>query len=606
MKTTLLLLLSISFTVNLFSQKFQEVKGIFPDILYSHVQFLDYDCDNDLDVFVWGVYDKTQEGGRSWVIYSNKGNDQFDSIMVTPLSNYLCSTGPTNVADMNKDNIPEMVSVGTSHTFEFVQFSNNRFNKLPIDVGLIDGSYGCAYDLSFADFDNDGAQEINYNMSIYDTYKNIYKDLNFGRSYYEKPFWLDVNNDGKIDIFNIHIEQYNDYSTSSIYINNGNSFIKNSFDFNKRTASIEAGDYNNDGYEDLLITYFNDKYTSTPTVGLFKNDKKGNFTHVKDFTTPMKAKFIDIDNDGDLDLLLFGHYDNYFDNYLKFYQNNGNDDFVEMQNDSIKTSSNGDIRIGDYDNDGDNDILISSYGDYRTILKLFKNMLVEDNPAKANKTPEIPQNLRSDVNFNQVKLTWNPARDAETPDSSISYNLYIKKSDGSFITSPIADITSGFKRTISKGNAGFKNFYSINCLADGKYYWSVQAIDNSNKGSNFAKVDSFEIKGTTPTDPTQLTAKPISDKQIYLNWKDNSTNEDGFIVEMFSDSIPYFRSAGFYECKIVGPNTNDCYIENLTQNTTYIFRVKAYNCSSFSKSTNTDTTSTYTPPFSKKIVLDNY
>ncbi len=170
---------------------------------------------------------------------------------------------------------------------------------------------------------------------------------------------------------------------------------------------------------------------------------------------------------------------------------------------------------------------------------------------------------------------------------------------------PIADTNNGNRKISRKGNAGFNLFYEITCLEDGKYYWSVQSIDNSNKGSEFALVDSFEITGTTPLPPTELVANTVSDKVIHLTWRDNTDIEDGYSVEMyFEDNLPY-RPAGFYEYIRLNADSTECDIDYLQPGTKYIFRIRAFNCSSFSPPSNTDTISTYPLQFTKKVILDN-
>jgi hypothetical protein len=588
---------------NLYSQRFNQITGLFPSPKYSHVQTMDFDGDNDLDIFIWASWNQSQSYNRNLIVLKNNGNDQFDSLMIDPSISYGSTIGTLNVSDVNSDNIPEILYIGASNpsAFKFAQYSDNKFIKLPV-IGLP----GLITEHDFADFDRDGAQEILFGLTVFDTYKNIYGQINFGNLGNEQSRWIDINNDGKIDLFNIHWGQYDTYATSSIHINTGSSFQKNSFNYTKKTVDIEKGDYNNDGFEDLIITSYTDNFGNNRTSSLYKNNKNGSFTFVRDFSTANKGKFIDLDNDGDLDVVLFGNYElTEFPIYrLKFYQNNGNDDFSEMPNNSILTDDFGQIRILDYDNDGDNDILFSSY-DNKTITRLYINMYVEDNPSKANHAPSIPLNLTEQVNFNSVRLQWNSSTDIETPAASLTYNVYIKRSDGSFLTSPIADLSTGYKKTVGEGNAGYKNFYEINCLEDGKYYWSVQAIDNSNRGSAFAIVDSFEVKGTKPQTPDQLTAITKSDRVIHLTWKDNSAYEEGFIIKMFYDSIPGTRSAGFYECKRVSANTTYCDIENLIPDTKYLFKVEAFNCSSGSGETNSILASTYPIPFSKKILIDN-
>ncbi len=59
------------------------------------------------------------------------------------------------------------------------------------------------------------------------------------------------------------------------------------------------------------------------------------------------------------------------------------------------------------------------------------------------------------------------------------------------ILSPLSDAKTGCRRIAASGNTGHCNSWTIKNLPDGQYYWSVQAIDNSFAGSNFAPSQSF-------------------------------------------------------------------------------------------------------------------
>jgi hypothetical protein len=604
MKKLLFSLLFVGVHLNLFSQKFTEVKGILPSLNYSQVQFLDYDCDNDLDIFLWGVFDPQNETYRDLILYKNNGAGQFDSIMIAPSVRYGSTVGWIGASDENNDNIPEIIYMGEQEALKFSQYSNGTFNLLTDEVlqGITPGGNGA----SFADFDSDGYDELLVGPTLYDTYKNIYEKNIFTDVHSEKTRWIEMNNDGKSDILRIHLEQYINYSTSSIYTNTGSGFKQSSFNYTSEPGNWETADFNNDGFEDLLIFFYPDfDRSNIPIAQLFKNDTNGGLTYVKDICNGTTAQFADMDNDGDLDIVVYGNSDVWDKYHLKFFMNNGNDEFVETENDTLATDEFGDLVIGDYDNDGDNDILVTSYAfGNKKIVRLYRNMLVEDNPAKANTPPSVPVNVHSSVNFNHVRLTWDASTDPEMPSASLTYNVCIRKSDGTFVTSPNADLETGYKRFWRKGNAGYKNYYEINCLSDGDYTWAVQAVDNSNKGSGFSQIGTFSIHGTKPEMPDNVVATPVSHKVIHLQWRDNSDIEDGYIIEMYFDSIPYFRSPGFYEVSRVTASITSCNIENLTPDTQYTFRIKAYNCSSDSPESTEIKASTYPIPFTKTFILD--
>ncbi len=125
--------------------------------------------------------------------------------------------------------------------------------------------------------------------------------------------FVDVNNDGKIDL-----AVANDSTPNYLFINKGNGTFEDdsylsgyALNADGREAAnmgIAAGDYENNGHEDLVNTTFSDDY-----VIVFRNDGKGNFTDlsyevgVAAPTIPFVSfadGFLDYDNDGWKDLFI--------------------------------------------------------------------------------------------------------------------------------------------------------------------------------------------------------------------------------------------------------------------------------------------------------------
>ncbi|MDI6792084.1 MAG: PKD domain-containing protein [bacterium] len=74
-----------------------------------------------------------------------------------------------------------------------------------------------------------------------------------------------------------------------------------------------------------------------------------------------------------------------------------------------------------------------------------------------------------------------------------------------------------------------------------------------------------------PSPPANLTAKPISTSQIELSWQDNSTDEIGFKIERKTVGEAYRQIA------VLGANTTIYLDEGLSPETTYFYRLRAYN-----------------------------
>ena len=101
-----------------------------------------------------------------------------------------------------------------------------------------------------------------------------------------------------------------------------------------------------------------------------------------------------------------------------------------------------------------------------------------------------------------------------------------------------------------------------------------EAIDES---SLMVSPDSGQAKQTPPVTPSSLAAKAISSSRIVLTWKDNSKDEDGFKIYRKEGACD---SADTWSLIITkGANITNHSNTGLRPNTTYSYRMSAYNTS---------------------------
>ena len=81
-------------------------------------------------------------------------------------------------------------------------------------------------------------------------------------------------------------------------------------------------------------------------------------------------------------------------------------------------------------------------------------------------------------------------------------------------------------------------------------------------------------------EPSNLAATKASLSQVNLSWSDNSTNETGFKIERKTAST-------WTQIATVGTNIKAYQNKNLVSNTTYYYRVRAYNAGGYSAYSNT-------------------
>lgn len=204
--------------------------------------------------------------------------------------------------------------------------------------------------------------------------------------------FTDFDNDGWPDIF-----VANDSSANFLFHNNRDGTFTeqglfagvalNSEGRAQASMGVASGDFNNDGYPDLFVTVF-----SHDSATLFKNNGDGTFSDATtaaglgQSTLPYLGwgtGFVDIDNDGLLDLFIAnGHVYPEMDRFAmgskylepkQLFLNVGNGRFREATSEVgggllIEKSSRG-VAFGDYDNDGDVDILIINLNDRPTLLR---------------------------------------------------------------------------------------------------------------------------------------------------------------------------------------------------------------------------------------------
>ena len=176
----------------------------------------------------------------------------------------------------------------------------------------------------------------------------------------------------------------------------------------------------------------------------------------------------------------------------KVYKNQSGTSFVDSDT-SFTGVRLGSISLGDMDNDNDLDVLLTGSTGTEEVTKIYLNT------AKVtNSKPAAPAGLSSVLNGSEATLSWNKATDAQTPQNGLSYNLYIGTTP---LTgnkkSPMSNISTGYRKVVSLGNAGQNSSWTIKDIPEGTYYWSVQAVDNGFAGSLFSGEQIFAI-GNVP------------------------------------------------------------------------------------------------------------
>jgi hypothetical protein len=420
---------------------FTDINADLLGVAWSSAVWGDYDNDGDLDILLTG-YHPDSSSQEITKIYRNDNNSIFTDINAN-IPGF--QVGSADWGDYDNDGDLDILLTGAKSGIPFTKIYQNDGNNSFIEIytDLPNVWLSCAV---WGDYDNDGDLDIlltgytgtggdNHISRVYRNDHGLFTDINAGLIgiCYSSAAWGDYDNDGDLDIaFSGSIE--NGY-VSKIYQNNHGVFTDIHADLDNLTyGSIAWGDFDNDGDLDLLLS----------------------------------------GNTGEINSLKL----------TKVYRNEGNNIFHDI-NVNLTRVSRSSLVWGDYDNDGDLDILLTGDTGNSGISTVYRN-----DCNIINNRPLAPTNLRTSIESEYVDFTWDKSTDDHTPNLGLNYVLKIGNNPGeSQISGPMSN-SVGTRQIARNGYSNLNCSWKIkkSVLANqNEYYWSVQSIDSSLKGSNFAQ-----------------------------------------------------------------------------------------------------------------------
>ncbi|MFK7923836.1 MAG: FG-GAP-like repeat-containing protein [Bacteroidia bacterium] len=400
----------------------------FQDADLGALAFGDIDQDGDQDLLISG-----KGGPVKAALYRNDGSGNFTEIMGTPLINVY--GGSVDFIDVNNDSFPDILITGATS-------SPVRTANLYINDGA--GNFSIAAntpftpsqegDIAFGDVDNDGDQDvimIGYNVSDMG-FAALY--LNNGSGVFTEamntPFealWnggvelIDIDNDDDLDVIMAGTNP-NDNPSTTLYTNDGSgifSLVANTPFDNCAGGNIAYADTDNDGDQDILICGQNDN--GTIISKLYLNDGTGAFSLLSGTPFPGvnlgESALADFDNDGDQDVLILGTGPGGLaDNSIiaNIYENQGANTYILA--DSLFGAYFSSNAFADIDGDNDLDLVIAgtSTGSPVRAARLYTN--ITPNNVSIEASVAVPNSLiypNPAHDQLQIKLTERSAKQYE-------------------------------------------------------------------------------------------------------------------------------------------------------------------------------------------------
>lgn len=486
----------------------------------------DYDNDGDLDIAVLGYY----------VVYNISATDKLilmrnDSLgsggkwkfTYTEVATGTLTAGASDMAWGDPDGDGDLdLAVGSDD--QTVIYRNDS-GSLVLTNTVLPGyweensqAYFNLRSLTWADFDNDSDADLLipsvYDYNTFSFYTALMRnegpdgsggwnftptDTVFAPTMHAQSTWADHDGDGDLDLLLVNHAPLFEEGFIRIYRNEGSGVFTGEDILGTLTiehGEAQWGDYDGDGDLDILIAgnlkETNGTYTPM-ALRIYRNDS-ANYVQIEIIPDPQgegwfdftAATWADYDSDGDMDILLAGHYNSgsQIEGRARILINE-NGLFVDSGNDLPAPHASGD-RAGtfswlDIDGDGDLDYFIA--GEYfvpggNGLVEAQMHLYRNDAPGQ-NFPPALPTGITvTQVADDSVVMSWDEGNDDHTPGNALTYDLKLFH-DNVPVALP--------ERTPEPGNVSAVTGWLFTGLQDGELYsWTLSTVDASYSGSSVA------------------------------------------------------------------------------------------------------------------------
>lgn len=360
----------------------------------------DYDGDHDLDIFVVAKKDYSAIQPSTWSRLFRNNNDGsftdvtreagFANLHDRNLNDPGWELGVKMGAswgDFDNDGFPDLLLTNYNSIQLFKNLGDGTFTEVSQAVGFPASNDCYYYSALWWDVDRDGWLDLfapnwlgctgnqYYHNNRDGTFTEIAEQINLQGNIEGglMSIPIDANLDGLWDIY-----VANDFDVNQLYIQNQDgTFSEQSqsyqVDYNGNDMGIALGDYNNDGRYEIYITNISENRLMVPNSDHTAYENLAEQKGILNTYWGWDTRFVDVDLDGDEDLIALNGYesDNFFYSVLKenfLFRTDITEGQTEFTDISVEAGihENGNsisMATFDYDNDGDHDLLISNTDD---------------------------------------------------------------------------------------------------------------------------------------------------------------------------------------------------------------------------------------------------
>lgn len=465
--------------VALTAQNFTEIQTGMNNFYFSAADIADVDNNGTLDIVVNGAIDSDGDGNPDATYNEVYQNDGTTLQPYTDLGGDVTHLGDIKFIDYNNDGLVDIISTGLSY-MDVVNYKHYRFKNTGVGFTREEELPGKIYgSMEVFDFNHDGKLDYALNGTQYahgggfrntlDFYKNTGQGFDMTENWVDGTQSgsfkvVDLNNDHLLDVIVIGSDINGD-PVSKVYMNQNGALVHMQALDSLVSGKLEVADFNADGFQDIVV--IGKDANDDAYLAVLMNDGTGTLVTQQINTSEISDASIsvgDLNNDGYYDFIISG--DENFNGVVRTYLYDAvNQTFTEITSSGLYgLAGPGLAHLFDVNNDGHLDVLLGGFdwasSGYPSLTKVFKN-----NATSTNVKPNAPTHLDVTKTGNRFNFTWSGASDDKTPVNALRYEIKVGSTlGGQDIAKYIVTTPSWFLDL----DPSIQNVY-----------WSVRSIDAS-------------------------------------------------------------------------------------------------------------------------------